>query len=144
MIHFYLADMGTPFVDYARTAVLNSFWSPHPVLMEKSFLQPLYHLMYCFKSCQYCWHIVFLPQAVHPGSWKCGQVSFPNTQCRNNHFRHKWRSNPLKQFADHWQWDLNPPLYHAVKIFAYKSEYDFTGRRHFHFFSHFSLTVLLA
>jgi len=29
-------------------AVLSSFWSPHPVRKEKSFLQTLQHFMYCF------------------------------------------------------------------------------------------------
>jgi len=33
---------------HTRAAVLNSFWSPHPVRKEKSFLHPLHHLMYCF------------------------------------------------------------------------------------------------
>jgi len=44
-----------PYSLLPRTAVLNSFWSPHPVRKEKSFLNPLHHLMYCFLY-YHRWH----------------------------------------------------------------------------------------
>jgi len=41
---------------HSQAAILNSFWSSHPVWKEKSFLHPLQHFMYCFLYYQRSLH----------------------------------------------------------------------------------------
>jgi len=56
--HSLATDWARELLKPSKTAVLNSFRSPHPGRKEKLFLHPLHHLLYCFLHDHRCPSIV--------------------------------------------------------------------------------------